>query len=86
MKKTMLVIFSLVICISMLTVCSAAKTGVETTFNLERKIVVLNNGIEMPILGLGTYLLTAEETENSVLNALYTGVRLIDTATASAIR
>jgi diketogulonate reductase-like aldo/keto reductase len=36
----------------------------------------------MPILGLGTYTLTPEQTEESVYNALTTGFRLIDTANA----
>lgn len=44
--------------------------------------IVLNNGVEMPVLGLGTYLLTPEEAENSVIQALKNGYRLIDTANA----
>lgn len=44
--------------------------------------IKLNNGIEMPILGLGTYLLTPDEAENSVYIALKNGYRLIDTANA----
>ena len=28
--------------------------------------IELNNGIKMPMLGLGTYLLTPDEAENSV--------------------
>lgn len=44
--------------------------------------VTLNNGIKMPMLGLGTFLLTPEEAENSVLLALKNGYRLIDTANA----
>lgn len=45
--------------------------------------VVLNNGVEMPILGFGVYQVTAlEECERSVLDALDTGYRLIDTAAA----
>ena len=43
--------------------------------------VILNNGIKMPILGFGTYLLQdGFECEQSVLNALKIGYRLIDTA------
>ena len=82
MKRTLFIIFSLVICISVLIGCKATQTSSEIAFDFERKIVILNNGIEMPILGLGTYLLSPEQTENSVYNALATGVRLIDTANA----
>ncbi len=43
----------------------------------------LNNGIEIPILGFGVYQITdAKECENSVLEAINTGYRLIDTASA----
>jgi diketogulonate reductase-like aldo/keto reductase len=45
--------------------------------------VVLNNGVEMPILGFGVFQITnAEECERSVYEALRTGYRLIDTAAA----
>src|SRR3989442_2147574 len=47
------------------------------------KKVVLNNGVEMPILGFGVYQVSdAEECERSVSEALSTGYRLIDTASA----
>lgn len=47
------------------------------------KNVVLNNGVEMPILGFGVYQITeADECERSVYEALQTGYRLIDTAAA----
>lgn len=44
--------------------------------------VVLNNGIQMPMAGIGTFLLTPDEAEASVLYALENGYRLIDTANA----
>jgi 2,5-diketo-D-gluconate reductase A len=45
--------------------------------------LVLNNGVEMPILGFGVYQVPdAEECERSVYDALQTGYRLIDTAAA----
>ena len=44
--------------------------------------VTLNNGIKMPMAGIGTFLLTPDEAEASVLNALACGYRLIDTANA----
>lgn len=47
------------------------------------KHVVLNNGVEMPLLGFGVYLVTdAGECERSVYEAIQTGYRLIDTAAA----
>jgi 2,5-diketo-D-gluconate reductase A len=45
------------------------------------KHIVLNNGVEMPILGFGVFQVTdAEECERSVYEAIQTGYRLIDTA------
>jgi len=45
--------------------------------------VVLNNGVEMPILGFGVYQITdTEECERSVYEAIRAGYRLIDTAAA----
>ncbi len=43
---------------------------------------MLNNGIKMPMAGIGTFLLTPDEAEASVLAALKDGYRLIDTANA----
>lgn len=43
--------------------------------------VVLNNGVEMPILGFGVFQVPdLAECERSVLDAIETGYRLIDTA------
>ena len=44
--------------------------------------IELNNWIKMPMLGLGTYLVTPDEAENSVEVALKNGYKLIDTANA----
>lgn len=44
--------------------------------------VTLNNGVKMPMAGIGTFLLTPDEAEASVLSALECGYRLIDTANA----
>ena len=44
--------------------------------------VPLNNGVKMPMAGIGTFLLTPDEAEASVLSALQNGYRLIDTANA----
>jgi len=43
--------------------------------------VILNNGVEMPILGFGVFQMNDEnECEQAVYEALMTGYRLIDTA------
>ena len=43
--------------------------------------IKLNNGVEMPILGYGVFQVTdLEECERSVIDAIKTGYRLIDTA------
>jgi 2,5-diketo-D-gluconate reductase A len=44
-------------------------------------MVTLNNGIKMPILGYGTFMLRDELCKNSVNDAISLGYRLIDTAT-----
>lgn len=44
--------------------------------------IKLNNGVEMPILGLGVYQMSKEECENSVYEAIRLGYRSIDTASA----
>ena len=46
------------------------------------KYAALNNGVKMPMAGLGTFLLTPDEAEASTLSALQNGVELIDTANA----
>lgn len=40
----------------------------------------LNNGIEIPALGLGVFQVTPEETVQAVTTAIADGYRLIDTA------
>ena len=42
----------------------------------------LNNGIECPVIGIGTYMLSPKEAENSVREALKMGYSLVDTANA----
>ena len=44
--------------------------------------VELNNGVKMPNVGIGTFLLQPNDAENSVREALKMGYRLIDTANA----
>jgi diketogulonate reductase-like aldo/keto reductase len=44
--------------------------------------ITLNNGVKMPLAGIGTFLLSPAEAQASVLSALKDGYRLIDTANA----
>ena len=44
--------------------------------------IKLNDGNKIPVLGLGTFMLSPNDAENSVYNALKCGYRLIDTANA----
>ena len=42
--------------------------------------IKLYNGVQMPILGYGVFLVNPEECERCVSDALSVGYRLIDTA------
>ena len=44
--------------------------------------IKLSNGVEMPLLGYGVFLVSPDECERSVSEALKVGYRLIDTAQA----
>ena len=46
------------------------------------RYITLNNGVKMPQLGLGTYLLEPDDAEAAVKSALTGGYELIDTANA----
>lgn len=46
------------------------------------KKVRLYNGVEVPVLGIGTFMISPEDTERSVYTALKNGYRMIDTANA----
>ena len=48
------------------------------------KIIQLSNGVEMPLLGYGVFLVSPDECERCVSDALSVGYRLIDTAQAYA--
>ncbi len=52
----------------------------DTSFDFSNRYVILNNGIKMPIIGLGTWTFTNEEAEEAVYIAIKNGYRLIDTA------
>ena len=45
-------------------------------------MIPLNNGVQMPPLGFGTFLMNGKTCEESVLTALRCGYRMIDTAQA----
>ena len=42
--------------------------------------IVLNNGVGCPVIGIGTFMLSPAEAENSVREALKMGYSLVDTA------
>ena len=44
------------------------------------KYLTLNNGIEMPMVGFGTWDIRDEKGKKTILTALEVGYRLIDTA------
>ena len=47
---------------------------------LEVDIYKLNSGYKIPVIGIGTFMLTPDEAENSVTNALESGYRLLEKA------
>lgn len=46
------------------------------------EFITLNNGIKCPVIGIGTFMLTPADAENSVREALKMGYTCIDTAAA----
>lgn len=46
------------------------------------EFITLNNGIKCPIIGIGTFMLSPQDAEHSVCEALKMGYSLIDTANA----
>ncbi|MCM1368168.1 MAG: cyclophilin-like fold protein [Roseburia sp.] len=63
-----------------LSLSSVANFDLKSGVNGKAPTVILSSGYEMPVLGIGTYSLHGETCVNSVLSALESGVRLIDTA------
>lgn len=49
---------------------------------MKNETIKLNNGIECPLIGIGTYTLSPYDAERSVLAALKAGYSLVDTANA----
>ena len=76
-KKAFLIYASVFLC---LLLASTALAEGYPQFNFEKKMVTLNSGYEMPILGLGMFSLSESQAENSTYWALKAGFRLIDTA------
>jgi len=70
-----------IILIALICLCFAVPALAEyPAFDLENATVTLNNGVGMPIFGIGTFALSSEQAENSVYWALRDGYHLIDTA------
>ena len=46
----------------------------------QNRLITLNNGVQIPILGFGVFQIPDEQTEQVVTDALAAGYRLIDTA------
>ena len=44
--------------------------------------LTLNNGVQMPLVGFGTFMLSGEVCVRSVAAAIESGYRMIDTAEA----
>lgn len=44
--------------------------------------IILNNKLKCPVVGIGTFMLSPADAENSVREALKMGYRLVDTANA----
>ena len=44
--------------------------------------LVLNNSVKCPVIGIGTFMLSPKDAENSVCEALKMGYSLVDTANA----
>ena len=44
--------------------------------------LTLNNGVQMPLVGFGTFMLSGETCKNAVATAIESGYRMIDTAEA----
>ncbi|UOO81073.1 aldo/keto reductase [Uruburuella testudinis] len=59
---------------------NAAPQGQAAAFDFNRRTVRLNDGRDMPIIGIGMFTLSNAEAESATRHALQNGYRLIDTA------
>jgi 2,5-diketo-D-gluconate reductase A len=78
MKKSIRNVFLFLVCIA-LTTTSFAQSGNAKIASVPT--ITLNNGVKMPVLGLGTLDLRDSVGINSVAHAILLGYRLFDTAT-----
>ena len=61
------------------------QTAIDNKKRINRQMmetIKLSNGVEMPLLGYGVFLVSPQECERCVTDALSAGYRLIDTAQA----
>lgn len=61
------------------------QTAIDNKRRINRQMmetIKLSNGVEMPLLGYGVFLVSPQECERCVTDALSAGYRLIDTAQA----
>ena len=71
----------IIVLLALLCLVSASVCGAQTAdFDLQKGTVMLNSGYKMPVLGIGCFMLSQQQAENSVYWALRDGYRLIDTA------
>jgi len=56
--------------------------SIDLLRRMNMEYIVLNNGIKCPVIGIGTFMLSPEDAENSVREALKMGYSLLDTANA----
>ena len=61
MKNTLFVLLALM-CLVSASVCGAQ----TAEFDLQKGTVMLNSGYEMPVLGIGCFMLSQQQAENSV--------------------
>lgn len=90
MKKRIIIFITLVICMGLSLLYSGNRkphteiketvNKTDSVFNIDTKKVKLNSGYYMPLNGIGTYSLVDNECYDSIIYALDSGVRLIDTA------
>ncbi len=74
--KNFIIVLPALLCLVSASVCGAQTAD----FDLQKGTVMLNSGYEMPVLGIGCFMLSQQQAENSVYWALRDGYRLIDTA------
>ena len=87
MKKRLMIVLAFAMLLSLFGTAAVADEGKEKedmkeigVFDLKEGTVLLNSGYEMPILGIGCFMLSNDQAANSVYWALRDGYRLIDTA------